>query len=89
MGEDRQRLIRSMGFLSSIGITLVVATMVGLAMGYYLDEWLGTSPWFTLIFMVLGIVAGFQNIYNLTKREIRRQNIANNDKDNTPKRENQ
>ena len=26
-------------------MTLVLATVIGLAGGYYLDRWLGTSPW--------------------------------------------
>ncbi|MGC1401304.1 MAG: AtpZ/AtpI family protein [Thermodesulfobacteriota bacterium] len=37
-------------------------------MGYYLDKWFQTSPVFFLIFMVLGIVAGFRNIYVIMKR---------------------
>ncbi len=73
MAEDRPRLIRTLGFLSSIGISMVAATFIGLAMGYYLDKWLGTSPWLTLIFLVFGIIAGFRNIFELTRRELKRQ----------------
>ena len=73
MAEDRPRLIRTLGFLSSIGISMVAATFIGLAMGYYLDKWLGTSPWLTLVFLVFGIIAGFRNIFELTRRELKRQ----------------
>ena len=52
---------------------MVAATLIGLAMGYYLDRWLGTSPWLTLIFLLVGIVSGFRNIFILTARELRRQ----------------
>ena len=52
---------------------MVAATFIGLAMGYYLDRWLGTTPWLTLSFLVLGIVSGFRNIFILTSRELRRQ----------------
>ncbi len=55
---------------------MVAATFIGLAMGYYLDLWLGTTPWLTLIFLLLGIVSGFRNIFILTKRELRRQEQA-------------
>jgi ATP synthase protein I len=88
MGEDRQRLIRSMGFLSSLGISMVAATLIGLAMGYYLDKWLKTSPWFTLAFLVLGIISGFRNIYILTNRELKRQRESNSDEDSSSKRGN-
>ena len=52
---------------------MVASTLIGLAMGYYLDLWLGTTPWLTLIFLLLGIVSGFRNIFILTARESRRQ----------------
>lgn len=52
---------------------MVAATFIGLAMGYYLDKWLGTRPWLTLIFLLVGIVSGFRNIFILTRRELRRQ----------------
>ena len=73
MAEDKRQLIKALGFLSSVGISVVAATFIGLAMGYYLDKWLGSAPWFTLIFLGLGIIAGFRNIYILTERELRRQ----------------
>lgn len=52
---------------SLVGIHLVTATFVGLAVGYYLDKWLGTKPWLTMIFLLLGIVAGFKNMYQEVK----------------------
>ncbi len=73
MDDDDRQLFKSLGFLSSIGISMVAATLIGLAMGYYLDQWLETSPWLTLIFLTFGIIAGFRNIFILTRREIKRQ----------------
>lgn len=52
----------------TIGIQLVVSTFIGLAMGYYLDKWLGTDPWLLITFLILGIVAGFKNVYHETKK---------------------
>jgi ATP synthase protein I len=59
---------KALGELSAVGLTLVVATMLGLAGGYYLDRWLGTSPWLTLIGLLLGIAAGFVNLFRSVKR---------------------
>jgi ATP synthase protein I len=39
-----------------------------LGAGVYLDRWLETSPWCTLIFLALGIAAGFLNIGHAIKR---------------------
>src|SRR5207249_3195881 len=30
---------------ASVGIALVMSTVIGLAGGYYADRWLGTAPW--------------------------------------------
>ena len=77
MAEDRRQLIKSLGFLSSVGICMVASCMIGLAMGFYLDKWLETSPWLTLIFLGFGIASGFRNIFILTERELRRQEKEN------------
>ncbi|PLX83933.1 MAG: magnesium transporter [Desulfuromonas sp.] len=79
MADDKRQLFRSLGFLSSVGTSMVAATLIGLAMGYYLDKWLGTSPWLTLVFLGFGIVSGFRNIYILTNREMKRQQEENSE----------
>jgi ATP synthase protein I len=71
MAEDKRQLMKSLSFLSSIGISMVAATFIGLYIGIYLDKWLGTSPWMTLIWLGIGIVAGFRNIFILTRRGMR------------------
>jgi ATP synthase protein I len=73
MSDENKQLFKTLSFLSSVGISMVAATFIGLAMGHYLDLWLETTPWLTLIFLLLGIVSGFRNIFILTKRELRRQ----------------
>ena len=52
---------------SVVGLHLVTATFVGLAIGYYLDKWLGTKPWLTMLFLLFGIAAGFMNMYREVK----------------------
>jgi ATP synthase protein I len=73
MTKDNRELFRGLGMLSSVGISMVVAILIGLAMGYYLDKWLGTSPIFTLVMMGFGIISGFRNVFILTRRELKRQ----------------
>ena len=50
---------------------MVASSFIGLFIGIYLDKWLGTSPWMTLIWLGIGIVAGFRNIFILTRRGMR------------------
>ena len=53
---------------SIIGLHMVSHTFVGFVFGYLLDRWLKTYPWLTLIFLVLGVAAGFMAVYRDTKK---------------------
>ncbi|PYM67949.1 MAG: magnesium transporter [Candidatus Rokuibacteriota bacterium] len=59
---------KALGELSSIGLTLVLATVIGLGAGYYADRWLGTKPWLMLLGLGMGIVAGFVNLFRSVNR---------------------
>jgi ATP synthase protein I len=63
---DRKPLsetMRTLGALSTVGFSFVLAIVIGAAAGYYLDRWLGTSPWMFFLFFVLGLAAGILNVY--------------------------
>lgn len=53
----------------TIGFYLVIATFVGLAIGYWLDGVFSTRPWLTIIFLLLGIVSGFREIFRMVRKE--------------------
>ena len=55
---------------STLGIHLVVATFVGLAIGHFLDNFFGTKPWLTFIFLFLGIFTGFRDMFRIVRKEI-------------------
>ena len=57
------RAIKDLAYYSSIGLSVALSIFIGLAIGVYLDRKVfNTTPWLTLIFLGLGIVAGFRNI---------------------------
>ena len=72
MNEEKKGLIKTLGLVSSMGISVALAIAIGVFMGMQLDSWLGTSPWFFFIFLFFGIAAGFRNIYIIAGREIKR-----------------
>ncbi len=63
MPDEEPSVLRQLARLSTIGVTLVAATAIGLAIGYGLDRLFGTSPWLTLTFTLFGIAAGFLNLF--------------------------
>jgi ATP synthase protein I len=40
----------------------VAGILVGAAMGWLLDRWLGTSPWGLIVLLLLGFAAGILNV---------------------------
>ncbi|MCX5735877.1 MAG: AtpZ/AtpI family protein [candidate division NC10 bacterium] len=63
MPDEEPSVLRQLARLSTVGVALVAATAIGLAIGYGLDRWLGTGPWMTMIFTLFGIAAGFLNLF--------------------------
>jgi ATP synthase protein I len=60
--------LKGLAMYSTVGIAMVLATFLGLAIGLYLDELFGTEPWLMIFFLFMGIAAGFLNIYTIIKR---------------------
>ena len=56
-----------LGFAMRIGTELVAALVIGVGFGVLLDSWLGTKPWFMLLFFVLGAAAGMFNVYRVVQ----------------------
>ena len=76
LNDDREEndkkedgLYRQIGSLSTIGINLVVATLVGFVIGYYLDKWFGTKPILMIIFTIFGVAAGFKIIFEIINKK--------------------
>ena len=63
MPKKNQTPIMQMAELASMGIAMVMATLVGLFFGLYLDRHFGTAPILMLAFMFFGIAAGFRIMY--------------------------
>ena len=68
--EAKQTLIQ-MAHVSTIGIAMVIAIFGCFYLGRWLDQQLETEPTLTLLFLLIGIAAGFRNMYLLVKRYIK------------------
>jgi ATP synthase protein I len=63
LGPDNGRALRSLGALSAVGLSFVVAVVIGAGLGYVLDRWLNTSPWLFLLCFFLGLAAGMRTVF--------------------------
>lgn len=56
----------SIGDGARAGVELVGATLGGALLGFLLDKAFGTSPILFLVFIILGVITGFYNVYKIT-----------------------
>jgi len=66
--QDRRALFRELGRYSALGLELAISVVIGLAVGYYLDKWLGTGPWMTVVWIGIGFAAGVRSLYRAALR---------------------
>lgn len=53
---------RQFAIYSHVGMMFPVATAIGFFAGYYVDRWLGTSPWLAILGLALGVAAAIRNL---------------------------
>ena len=68
LGEDKAKLLKQFASYSTLGLEMGLSVAVGVGIGYYLDKWLKTEPWFLIIFIFFGVAAGFRRLYRAAKR---------------------
>lgn len=66
--EDRTRTPNTgAGMALRLGVELVTGLALGGGIGWLVDQWLGTLPWFLLLFFFLGAAAGMLNVFRTAK----------------------
>ena len=55
------------GQMSTIGMSFVLALVLGFGAGYWLDGVLNTKPWLSFIGFFCGLAAGVLNVYRVLK----------------------
>ena len=67
-------LFRQLLEASTVGMNLVISTLVGGLIGYGLDyamdKWFGiqTAPWLLFLYTIEGIIAGFRDLVRIARR---------------------
>ncbi len=70
MSEERREMFRQLAAYSHVGMTFVFSILIGFGMGWALDNKVfngKTAPYLTFIFFGFGILAGFKNLWELTR----------------------
>ncbi len=66
--KDKNQLpANALSLAFRVGVELVSALAIGVAIGWLLDQWLDTRPWLMLVFIFLGGAAGILNVYRMAR----------------------
>ncbi|MFH1057861.1 MAG: AtpZ/AtpI family protein [Pseudomonadota bacterium] len=65
-----------------VGLTFAGSVLFCLAIGYWLDHWLGTKGVFIAVFILLGIIGGGYTVYRqIMELDLDKDQPANNGRD--------
>jgi ATP synthase protein I len=63
--------MRTVGPVMSVGFAFVFALGIGYGIGIVLDSWTGLTPWFTVIFSLVGLAAGVLTVVRVVREAMR------------------
>ncbi len=67
--NNKIKVFQNLALVSQIGIMMIVPIVIGLFIGKFLDDKLGTGYIFLFIFLVIGVGAAFVNLYKIGMRD--------------------
>ncbi len=69
--KDKLKIASAYGLVTQIAINVLVIVFGCFFLGKFLDGVLNTSPWLMLLFLILGILSAFRNIYVVSMRALK------------------
>jgi len=70
--ENKGNLLRGIGEASTVGLTLVISIVIGYLGGRYIGGKLSNVKWGVIIGVILGMAAGFMELFRFVIKSIRR-----------------
>jgi ATP synthase protein I len=71
MRDDTRKYLRELATASSIGFQVVFAIFIGLFIGVWLDKMFDTGHKLSLVFLLMGVAAGFLNYFRYARQQQR------------------
>jgi ATP synthase protein I len=65
--KDNRNVFKNLALITQIGLSMVIPIIIGVYLGGFIDDKVGTKMVFRLIFLLLGVATAFVNLFKLTK----------------------
>jgi ATP synthase protein I len=66
--SDPPEMMKKFGMAMALGTAFFSYIVAGGVVGYFLDQWLGTSPWMLIIFFLIGVGGAIYNVFKIAAR---------------------
>lgn len=70
MNKENKEFIKQIARMSSLGLNLMISSLIGFFIGYLIDKYFGFKFIFIIVFTLLGFAAGIYEIYKAIKKEL-------------------
>lgn len=64
-------VLKAFSLISQIGINMLVPIFICILVGKFIDEKLGANNIILIIFVILGVLSSFRNLYVIAKQHIK------------------
>jgi ATP synthase protein I len=73
VANNHIKIFKNLSLLTHIGIMMVLPILASVYFGNLLDKKIGTGNIFLVIFVILGVGVGFQNVYKVVMKDIEKK----------------
>lgn len=63
--KDNRDMFKGLAFITQIGLSIVTPIILGAYFGNWLDKKLNKDMIFSIVFIIIGTLAGFLNLFKL------------------------
>jgi len=81
--DDQTPLVRRAGLYLGVAFELPGTIIGGLAVGYFLDQYLGSSPWFLIALTAIAFAGAFVRLVRWVRFFARERDGTRSEKDDT------
>ncbi len=69
LDKDKLKIMQGIALITQIGISMIVPIILGIFIGRFLDNLIGTNNIFLFIFIIIGVGAAFLNLFKVGLRD--------------------
>lgn len=69
LDKDKLKIMQGIALITQIGISMIVPIILGIFIGRFLDNLIGTNNIFLFLFIIISVGAAFLNLFKVGLRD--------------------